>query len=135
MNFLITQIQDCSGATVCDGNGHCWAKPGSQDSSFGQAVAMMEVTREASVYQMADGQIFKGAAETCSQGFVGLKNCCKAKSGAKTNGDVLSGAAGSAARSAAGWGGQKAVNVGSQYMYDMMFPGGAWSSQWVGDGI
>lgn len=129
------QVTDCSGATVCDGNGNCWAKPGSQDNSFGQAVGLMETVREASVYQMTDGQIFKGDAETCTQGFVGLKNCCKAKSGAKSNGNVLSNGAGSAAMSVAAWGGKNAANMGSQYMYDMMFPGGAWSSQWVGDGI
>lgn len=130
------QIQDCSTATVCDENGNCWAKPGATDvGSFGKAASLMETLRQASVYQLDNNQIFTGDAEKCTQGFFGLKNCCGSKGGAKSNGSILNSVVSEAALSGASWLGKNAVNAGSQYVYDMMFPGGAWSSQWVGDGI
>ncbi|KMQ81304.1 IncF plasmid conjugative transfer protein TraN [Candidatus Burkholderia pumila] len=86
-----------------------------QDKDFGQAVAMLEASREADVYGVSAKvvEIFKGYHETCSIKGVGgatLSNCCSTNDGGQKfiNYAMLTVSAG------------KAIAVGSKYMYDVL---------------
>lgn len=81
-------------------------------------MASMEAAREAGVYG-ADQRLFKGVGEQCRKKLFGLVNCCKKGGGgaARSNNVLMS-----ATIQGAFAGGQLAVNAGSKYMFDFMYP-------------
>jgi conjugal transfer mating pair stabilization protein TraN len=81
-------------------------------------MATLEAAREAGVYG-GDQRLFTGVTEQCRKKLFGLVNCCKKGGGgaAKSNNALMS-----AAIQGAYAGGQLAVNAGSKYMFDFMYP-------------
>ena len=119
-----TTTEDCSNTGFCL-NGQCFDSSHPPDADFAKTVVTLEAAREAGTYLTPDLQIFKGNPERCEIKLSGLKNCCTAKGGAKTNQSVLAGAALSGGKAVLDYSFQKA----SGYMYDFMFSkGNDWMS-------
>jgi conjugal transfer mating pair stabilization protein TraN len=78
----------------------------------------MEAAREAGVYG-ADLSLFKGVGEQCRKKLFGLVNCCTKNGGiaARSNNVLMT-----ATIQGAFAGSQLAVNTGSKYMFDFMYP-------------
>lgn len=110
--------------TVCDQRSFCQSATGCFDTSnppdqdFGKAMASMEAAREAGVYG-EDMRLFKGVGEQCRKKLFGLVNCCKKGGGgaARNNHNLMA-----TAIQGAVIGGQVAINAGSKYMFDFMYP-------------
>lgn len=81
-------------------------------------MASMGSTRSRRPYG-ADQRLFKGVGEQCRKKLFGLVNCCKKGGGgaARSNNVLMS-----ATIQGAFAGGQLAVNAGSKYMFDFMYP-------------
>lgn len=118
--------------TVCDtsyckdGTG-CFNTTSTPDKDFGQAAAMVEVSRQAGVYGVdpTKVEVFKGYLEECSVKVLGgteLKSCCKSSGGGGgyTNHAVLS-AGLSAAGGIGGAYAKDAIKTGSSYVYDALY--------------
>jgi conjugal transfer mating pair stabilization protein TraN len=88
----------------------------------------MEAAREAGVYltpNTADPRVFHGEGNKCSIKLSGIKNCCKAEAGARSNQSLLASATMGAGRAVLDYSFQKA----SGYMYDFFSKGNSWLSQ------
>lgn len=90
------------------------------NNSFAQAMLAQEIAREAGVYGQGGTKLFAGVTESCSIGYLGIKNCCKSTPGAKSNSAAMSLAL-SGAFSVAKYAGQKAVDTVSPYVFDTMY--------------
>jgi conjugal transfer mating pair stabilization protein TraN len=112
-----TQRTVCDQAAFCQGGG-CFDTGHPADQDFGKVLATLEAAREAGVYG-GDQRLFTGVAEQCRKKLFGLVNCCKKGGGgaAKSNNALMS-----AAIQGAYAGGQLAVNAGSKYVFDFMYP-------------
>lgn len=118
--------------TVCDksycANGvGCFDTTSPADKDFGQAAAMMEVSRQAGVYGVnpAKIEIFKGYSEECGVKVLGgseMKSCCTAAGGGGTytNHAVLT-AGLEAGGAIGGEQGAAALKTGSSYVYDALY--------------
>lgn len=113
-----TQRTVCDRPSLCTDGVGCFDTSHPGDEDFGPVVATLEVAREAGVYG-ADQRLFKGVAEQCHKKLFGLVNCCKKGGGgaARSNHSLLSGAIQGVSA-----GGQLAVNAGSKYLFDFMYP-------------
>ena len=117
----ITTREVCEPSAFCQsGDAGCFSTERQPDQDFGQAVAMMEATREAGVYGVNKDkiEIFKGYKEECTIKVFGgtvLKSCCGSLGGgsALTNNSVLTNVAAQV--------GSEAIRVGSSYMYDALY--------------
>jgi conjugal transfer mating pair stabilization protein TraN len=116
-------VQDCSDRTACF-NGTCWDNSAPPDGDFAMAVAGQEVAREAGVYGTDGTNLFRGVEESCTKGYGGLRNCCRPGTGAQTNNNMLMGIGMQAVPAI----GAEALNVGSKYVYDFMYPSGPFSA-------
>lgn len=116
-------VTDCSTKTACVGT-TCWETGSPPDSDFANAVIANEIGREAATYQSADGRLFTGIGEECRDGWGGLRDCCDASPGGKTNNNVLMKAGFSAATAV----GKEAANIGSKYLFDFMYSGTEWAT-------
>lgn len=114
-----TTTLDCSAKQVCN-NGTCWDAGAPNDTDFAQAVATMEAAREAGAYSPDGLNMFRGVAESCPKKL--LANCCKSSGGAQSNNDITWSMIGQGAK----YVGETALNAGSKYMFDMMYPGSGW---------
>lgn len=112
-----TGVFDSSGMTA----------PANTNGTFSKAALAAEMLREAGTYGKEGKNIFGGVYETCSKGYAGIKNCCKAKPGASSN-SVVMGLALSAGGSAVKYAGGKAIDMASPYVFDAMFTGGEFTS-------
>jgi conjugal transfer mating pair stabilization protein TraN len=66
----------CSAQKFCI-NGQCFETGYPPDSDMGQALAMLEASREAGVYlDKVTFQLFKGEISKCTKGVFGMGNCC-----------------------------------------------------------
>jgi conjugal transfer mating pair stabilization protein TraN len=112
-----TQRTVCDQAAFCQG-GNCFDTSHPADQDFGKVLATLEAAREAGVYG-GDQRLFTGVTEQCRKRLFGLVNCCKKGGGgaAKSNNALMS-----AAIQGAYAGGQLAVNAGSKYVFDFMYP-------------
>ncbi|MEF8731529.1 MAG: conjugal transfer protein TraN [Candidatus Accumulibacter meliphilus] len=112
-----TQRTVCDQAAFCQG-GNCFDTSHPADQDFGKVMATLEAAREAGVYG-GDQRLFTGVTEQCRKKLFGLVNCCKKGGGgaAKSNNALMS-----AAIQGAYAGGQLAVNAGSKYVFDFMYP-------------
>ncbi|MEF8731244.1 MAG: conjugal transfer protein TraN [Candidatus Accumulibacter meliphilus] len=112
-----TQRTVCDQAAFCQGGG-CFDTSHPADQDFGKVLATLEAAREAGVYG-GDQRLFTGVTEQCRKKLFGLVNCCKKGGGgaAKSNNALMS-----AAIQGAYAGGQLAVNAGSKYVFDFMYP-------------
>ena len=113
-----TQRTVCDQRSFCQGGSGCFDTSNPADQDFGKAMASMEAAREAGVYG-ADQRLFKGVGEQCRKKLFGLVNCCKKGGGgaARSNNVLMS-----TAVQGAFAGGQMAINAGSKYMFDFMYP-------------
>ncbi|NMQ26312.1 conjugal transfer protein TraN [Candidatus Accumulibacter phosphatis] len=112
-----TQRTACDQAAFCQGGG-CFDTSHPADQDFGKVMATLEAAREAGVYG-GDQRLFTGVTEQCRKRLFGLVNCCrKGGSGAAKSNNALM----SAAIQGAYAGGQLAVNAGSKYVFDFMYP-------------
>jgi len=108
----------CDQRSFCQGGTGCFDTSNPADQNFGKAMASMEAAREAGVYG-ADQRLFTGVGEQCRKKLFGLVNCCKKGGGgvARSNNVLIS-----TAIQGAFAGGQMAINAGSKYMFDFMYP-------------
>ncbi len=113
-----TQHTVCDQSSFCQGGIGCFDTSSPPDQDFGKSIASMEAAREAGVYG-ADQRLFKGAGEQCRKKLFGLVNCCKKGGGgaARSNNVLMS-----TMIQGAFAGGQLAINAGSKYMFDFMYP-------------
>ena len=112
-----TRRRVCDQSSFCPGGAGCFETSHPADEDFGRVVATLEAAREAGVYG-ADQRLFTGVAEQCRKKLFGVVNCCRKGGGtAKSNNAVMS-----AAIQGASAGGQLAVNAGSKYLFDFMYP-------------
>lgn len=113
-----TQRTVCDRPSVCPSGAGCFDSSHPADEDFGRVVATLEAAREAGVYG-ADQRLFTGVAEQCRKKLFGLVNCCRKGGGgtARSNNALLS-----AALQGASAAGQVAVNAGSKYVFDFMYP-------------
>ncbi|MEF8726909.1 MAG: conjugal transfer protein TraN [Accumulibacter sp.] len=113
-----TQRTVCDRPSVCPGGAGCFDSSHPADEDFGRVVATLEAAREAGVYG-ADQRLFTGVAEQCRKKLFGLVNCCRKGGGgtARSNNALMS-----AAIQGASAAGQLAVNAGSKYVFDFMYP-------------
>ena len=113
-----TQHTVCDQRSFCQSATGCFDTGNPADQDFGKAMASMEAAREAGVYG-ADQRLFKGVGEQCRKKLFGLVNCCKKGGGgaARSNNVLMS-----AAVQGVVAGGQTAINAGSKYMFDFMYP-------------
>jgi len=113
-----TQRMVCDQRSFCPGGAGCFDTSHPADEDFGRVVATLEAAREAGVYG-ADQRLFKGVPEQCHKKLFGLANCCKKGGGgsARSNHLLMSAAVQGAFAS-----GQMAVNAGSKYLFDFMYP-------------
>ncbi len=93
--------------------------PSNPNNTFSQAAVAQELLNQGGTYS-SGGLLFGGVPEFCTKGYYGLKNCCKAAPGAKTNAAVTT-LAMSAAGSVIKYAGSVAVDMASPYVYDAMF--------------
>jgi conjugal transfer mating pair stabilization protein TraN len=118
--------------TVCDksycaGDVGCFDTTSAADQDFGQAAALLEVSRQAGVYGIdpAKVEIFKGYAEECSVKVLGgssIKSCCTAAGGGGSYSNHALLTAGLKAGGAIGGEyGAQAVKSGSSYVYDALY--------------
>jgi len=113
-----TQRTVCDQSSFCQGSTGCFDTSSPPDQNFGKSIASMEAAREAGVYG-ADLSLFKGVGEQCRKKLFGLVNCCtKGCGGAARSNNVLM----STMMQGAFAGGQLAINAGSKYMFDFMYP-------------
>jgi conjugal transfer mating pair stabilization protein TraN len=108
----------CDQRSFCQGGSNCFDTSNPADQDFGKAIASMEAAREAGVYG-ADQRLFKGTGERCRKKLFGLVDCCKKGGGgaAKSNHNLMA-----TAMQGVMIGGQLAINAGSKYMFDFMYP-------------
>lgn len=125
------QVQDCSASTVCGSDGSCWATPTKPDEDFANAAGRMELVRQASVYMSTGGTMFDGDAESCTEGYGGLRKCCDADAKGQSNAQSLKSTGQQVALSAAWKYGKEAAVQGSPYVYDFMFKAGIWAESGV----
>jgi conjugal transfer mating pair stabilization protein TraN len=113
-----TQRTVCDQRSFCQSGTGCFDTSNPPDQDFGKSMASMEAAREAGVYG-ADQQLFKGVGEQCRKKLFGLVNCCKKGGGgaARSNNVLMATAIQGAVA-----GGQVAINAGSKYMFDFMYP-------------
>ena len=98
--------------------------PSNPNHSFASAAAAQEILREGQVY--GKNGIFSGVPESCTEGYFGIKNCCKTAPGAKSNAAVVSLAVGAAAGTAK-FLGEKAIDAASPYVFDAMYSSGVFT--------
>ncbi|MBK7017115.1 MAG: conjugal transfer protein TraN [Sulfuritalea sp.] len=108
----------CDQRSFCQGGANCFDTSNPADQDFGKAMASMEAAREAGVYG-ADQRLFKGTGERCRKKLFGLVDCCKKGGGgaARSNHNLMA-----TAMQGVMIGGQLAINAGSKYMFDFMYP-------------
>ena len=104
-------------------------------SAFAQAAIAMEVASEMQTYSGCRSNdskscspqlLFPGVRESCTKGWLGVKNCCKAQPGAKTNAAMLGILLGPSA-SVVKYVGESAVDSASPYVFDAMYSSGAYT--------
>lgn len=103
------------------------ATPTNSNHTFALAAITQEVLRQAQVYSQQGSNIFGGMPESCTKGYFGLKNCCRAQPGAKSN-SVITETVMSAGFSVVKYGGQKAIDWASPYVFDAMYQNGIWNN-------
>ncbi len=113
-----TQQTVCDQSAFCQSGSGCFNTSNPPDQDFGKAMAAMEAAREAGVYGQ-DLRLFTGVGEQCRKKLFGLVNCCKkgGSEAAKSNNLLMS-----VAIQGALAGGKAAINAGSKYMFDFMYP-------------
>lgn len=109
----------CDQRSFCQGGANCFDTSNPADQDFGKAMASMEAAREAGVCG-ADQRLFKGMGELRRKKLFGLVDCCKKGGGgaARSNHNLMA-----ATMQGVMIGGQLAINAGSKYMFDFMYPG------------
>ena len=104
-------------------------------NSFAQTAIAMEIANEIQTYSgcAMSGQqgcvaksLFGGVRESCTKGWLGLKNCCTSQPGAKSNSAMLGLVLGPMA-STVKYAGEKAVDLSSPYVFDAMYSNGAYT--------
>lgn len=106
----------CDASAFCQDGAGCYDTSAPPDKDFGQAIAMLEASREAGVYGInaANVEVFKGYQEKCSIKVLGgatLSNCCNSSDGGqKFTNYMMLGAAGA-----------KTIVTGSKYVYDALY--------------
>lgn len=122
-----TEQKTVCDTSLCAGDVGCFDTTSPPDANFGQAAAMMEVSRQAGVYGVDPGKIniFKGYSEECSVKVLGgaeMKSCCTAAGGGGiySNHALLS-AGLEAGGAIGGEHGAEAIKSGSSYVYDALF--------------
>lgn len=108
-----TQKNECTEIN-CVG-GICQEAEAEPNRDFGTAVAGLEVARQAAAYQDIESlKIFNGQNDKCSVKLFGVSNCCKREPG---GGDFTNSAQALAAGIEVG---REVLEVGSEYIYDML---------------
>ena len=108
-------VTDCSTQKFCI-DGTCFDTAYSPDNDFGRVISSMEALRQA-----VENNLFTGTHDECaSKRAFGLANCCKNKTGGKSNADVAQQLGVQGLKI-----GYEAIKVyGSPYVYDAMFNSG-----------
>lgn len=134
-----TQQTVCDSSFCKDDGSGCFNTTSPPDKDFGQAAAMVEVSREAGVYGVDPNkvEIFKGYMEECTDKVLGgtvLKSCCRAASGgaAYTNHALMSSVL-NGGGAVIGQVGKEGLRAGSQYVYDALY--GATDSELIDKGL
>ena len=98
-------VVDCSQNSFCI-DGSCFNTSYPPDTDMAKVLAGMEAVREAGFYDL-----FRGEADECSRGFVGIGNCCKSstKGGNYSDSSVIS--------ASLTFGGEYLKTYGSPYLY------------------
>ena len=100
-----------------------------------QSATAMEIANEIQTYadcstanskDCSNAQLFAGVQESCTKGWAGLKNCCSAQPGAKSNAAMLGLLLGPLA-SVVKYAGQSAVDSASPYVFDAMYSSGVYT--------
>jgi len=121
------ELESQSNCNLGDLSNLDWTIPSnSAAGDFIEAVTTQEFARQIVEYGTNDengfSNIFEGEPYGCREGSLGLRNCCDAdtEGSAKSNNDVLTSIAGSAAMSAFTSEAGQAVAKGSTYVYDTL---------------
>lgn len=121
-NDPITKTTSCDLSVTQ--NGLTWnTTTASSVNDFVQAATAQEFARELVTYATADAggidNLFPGHPQKCTEGYGGLKNCCKSSGGGgMTNSSWTQKLGASVAMGAFKQGAGYAASVGSSYMYD-----------------
>ena len=106
-----------------------------KSSSFSQAAIAMEIASEMQSYSGCTASnpqncisslLFGGVRESCTKGWLGLRNCCTAKPGAKSNSTMVGLILGPLA-SVVKYAGEVSVDSASPYVFDAMYSSGAYT--------
>lgn len=122
-DYTVTTECDTTGVQ----NGLSWnSHSDSMAQDFMSAVTGQEIARQIAVYGQKDnngvGALFPGTSLGCSEGYFGLKNCCRSKGGGGvTNGSWAQSLGVSVAGGAFKQGAGYAVSKGSGFVYDSLF--------------
>lgn len=119
------QVMSCSGGLF---NSSAFPTPTNQNNTFIDAAIAGELIREGQAYSQHGQNLFTGTSETCTKGYGGLKNCCKATPGAQSNSLVAQTVIG-AASGVVKYLGKKAIDIASPYVYDAMYSLGIWNAE------
>ena len=108
---------DCSGQTFC-ADGTCYTSNDKPNNALVKVVTAAEVGRQAGFYMDPDTQtVFGGKSQWCTQNNLGLADCCKPDSSAKSFGNAM--LVNELIKS--GWNQWVSHEVGSTYMFDTLF--------------
>jgi conjugal transfer mating pair stabilization protein TraN len=91
-----------------------------------KAILASELARQSQQYSDQGKDIFKGEAESCQKGYLGIKNCCRPNPGARNNAQMTNAILKEGA-SVVKYVGEKAVDWASPYVFDAMYNSGIWT--------
>ena len=109
-------------------NSSALTSPAPKSDTFGKAATALEIARQIQTYQRDGKEIFSGVSETCSMGYLGLKNCCKSTPGAKSNANLVASAAAQSAVGVVKYAGAKVIDTASNYAFDALYTNGTWTA-------
>lgn len=109
-------VTDCGTQKFC-ADGACFDTGYTPDKDFTLAITSLELTREAGSYDL-----FKGEMSKCDKKLWGLANCCDDQPGGGkySNASIAQ----QMGVSAIQYGGEKVLQVGSQYLFDALMANG-----------
>lgn len=113
-----TQTTDVCKPSTCIGD-VCSPEEDDPDNDFGQAIAGLELQRQAANYVDDTGRIFRGVSQSCEHRLFGVTNCCKEKVQAAS---AMSNASMSAPLTQFAF--QAVKKYGSEYVYDPLLNAG-----------
>lgn len=128
-----TQAAQTMQQMVCTGGvfaATAMVTPTVKNNTFPAVAAATEIMRQAQAYGANGQNIFMGVQESCTQGYFGIKDCCKSSPGAKSNAAIANIVLG-AGYSTVKYAGSVAIDTVSPYVFDAMYQVGTWTDNFA----